>query len=241
MFSGMLRKTTRKILTLLFVELFKIQNRGNYEDSNFRCNRTRRKGGLKQALESGFDVQVLVRNTSKLGDLKDKVEIIEGSLERAEDVINGLQGCEAVINAAGGIKKPDQFETFITITNNIVSAMKHVGIKKLVSINGAGTILPNEYVGFQRRIISVIVGLMLKHMKVAKQAEMSVLLETHDIDWVSVRAPMFSKKPIAGTVTADDYKMPGAQVNLSDLAQFMVNQVASTKWVQKAPFVATVG
>jgi uncharacterized protein YbjT (DUF2867 family) len=33
-----------------------------------------------EALKSGYEVKVLVRNPDKLGDLKEKVEIVEGNL-----------------------------------------------------------------------------------------------------------------------------------------------------------------
>ncbi|BFM48917.1 NAD(P)H-binding protein [Marinomonas sp. THO17] len=193
---------------------------------------------LQQAIEEGYDVKVLVRNPAKLAISSDKIKVIQGSLEDKEKVEETLAGCSAVVNAAGGVKGSDQYEAFIKITGILVNAMKRVGIKKLVSINGTGTILPNEYVGFKRRFLSTIVGIFLKHMKDAKKAEMRILLKQTDIDWVSVRANLILKKPATGKVVADDQKMPGGKITLPDLAKFMLDQIDNDQWIHKAPFVA---
>lgn len=194
---------------------------------------------LQQAIDEGYEINILVRNPAKLTTTSDKVNIIQGSLEDAEKVAETLAGCCAVVNAAGGVKGSDQYEAFLNITKILVGAMKLTGVKKLISINGSGTILPNEYVGFKRRFLSSIVGIFLKHMKDAKKAELQILLNEKDIDWVSVRANLILKKPATGQVIADDQKMPGGKITLPDLAKFMLDQVQSDEWVHKAPFVAT--
>jgi len=193
---------------------------------------------LQQAIDEGYEVNTLVRNPAKLTITSDKLHVIQGSLEDAEKVAETLSGCSAVVNAAGGVKGSDQYEAFLKITKILVSAMKLAGVKKLVSINGSGTILPNEYVGVKRRILSTIVGLFLKHMKDAKKAELEILLTEKDIDWVSVRANLILKKTATGQVLADNQKMPGGKITLPDLAKFMLDQVQSDEWIHKAPFVA---
>ncbi|ADZ92801.1 NAD(P)-dependent oxidoreductase [Marinomonas mediterranea] len=193
---------------------------------------------LEQALAAGYDVKALVRTPEKLKTSAGNLEVVQGTLENAEKVAETLEGCVAVVSAAGGVKGSDQYKAFETITHILVSEMKKAGIKKLVSINGSGTILPNEYVGFKRKALSTIVGIFLKHMKDAKIAEMDILLKEKEIDWISVRANLILKKPLVGHVLADDQKMPGGSITLPDLAKFMVDQVNSDTWVHKAPFVS---
>jgi len=184
-------------------------------------------------------VRVLARTPEKLGALRDKVEVVQGTMQDQKSVESLLKGCNAVLSAAGGVKEPNQEVIFREGTRILVDAMRKEGIKRLVSINGAGTILPNEKADFGRRLVSFIVGLTSKEMKVSKLAEMSVLLENTDIEWTSVRAGWIVDGPGTGHIMAKEDKIPGQKVMLSDLAKFMVAQISNGEWVHKAPIVAS--
>ena len=67
---------------------------------------------LRHALNSGYKVKVLVRSSNKLNDLKEKVDFIEGDLLDSLAVERAIEGSSAIINAAGGVKEPDQYIKF---------------------------------------------------------------------------------------------------------------------------------
>lgn len=197
------------------------------------------KAVVQYALDSGHELTVLVRTPEKLGALKDKVKVVQGTLEDQKSIESVIQGCNAVISAAGGVKEPDQYQKFANGTKILLAAMKKENIKTFISINGAAMILPNERAGFKRRLMNMLIGLLAKHMLAAKKGEFDVLTKETEIDWVSVRATQVKERPATGRILVDDQKMPGGSIALADLAKFMVDQAVRTDWARKAPMVAS--
>src|SRR5690606_23690042 len=123
------------------------------------------KAVLREALNRGYDVKVLVRSPEKLGDLKDRVTVIKGDLLDSAAVDRALEGSIAVINAAGGVKEPDQYKKFQKIGEILTEKMNARRIKRLVNISGAVMSLPGEDLNLQRKIMRVFVNLAFKQMK----------------------------------------------------------------------------
>ncbi len=197
------------------------------------------KAVLIEALKLGYQVKVLVRSPDKLDVLKEKVKIAKGDLLDALSVKKALEGSKVVINAAGGVKEPDQFKKFQTIGRILGEKMKHEGITRLISISGAVSTIPGEKLDFKRKIMSVFVSIFYNKMKQAQEAILPIIVNDKDIVWTFVRAAMISKNPGTGKVSANDKTMPGTKIMVGDLAQFMVEQIKSTEWIKKAPLVAS--
>ena len=197
------------------------------------------KATLREALSKGYQVKVLVRSPDKLGDLKDKVTIVKGDLLDSSSVEQALQGSVAVINAAGGVKEPNQYNKFRLIGNILTEKMRKLGIKRLINISGAVTNLPTEKLDLKRRVMKVFVSLFFKQMKLAQEAILPIIVKDNDISWTFVRAAIISKKQGTGKVLASDKQMPGTTIMLEDLGKFMVEQITSTEWLKKAPLVAS--
>ncbi|MDH5185151.1 MAG: NAD(P)H-binding protein [Gammaproteobacteria bacterium] len=194
---------------------------------------------LRAALEKGYEVRLLVRDPAKLGLEVEQSEVVVGSIEDPAVVQSALYGCDAVLNAAGGIKASNQYKVFKEGTQNIIDAMRKHGIKRLVSINGAASIIPGEYVSLKRRMVRLFVLMLVKFMVDAKAAEYKVLSQSMDIDWSMVRAPVLVDEKGSGELLIDERDMAGGKVMLEDLARFMVSQLDDRTWIHKAPFVAS--
>jgi len=195
---------------------------------------------LRQAIEAGHEVKILVRNPKKLPALDDRVEVIHGNILDRGAVTQLLQGVDAVLNASGGVKEPDQYDVFKRATEILVRAMKDEGISRLVSINGIGTIFPFDKPTLGHKFTSFMVGLLIGHMKQANLGEMAVLLQAKQLQWTAVRAPQIVDKPGTGEVMVDTKKFVlGRKIMLPDLAMFMLDQLKSDHWVGKAPLVAS--
>lgn len=197
------------------------------------------KATLQEAIRQGYDIKVLVRSPEKLGDLQQKVAVIKGDLLDSASVDKALEGSSVVVNAAGGIKEPDQFEKFQKIATILSEKMDAHNISRLVNISGAVMALPGEKLNFQRRIMKVFVSLAFKQMKQAQEALLPIIIANKNIDWTFVRAAMIGTKPGTGNIAAHDTEMQGTTIQLEDLAKFMVEQIKSTKWIRKAPFLAS--
>lgn len=194
---------------------------------------------VDQALKAKYQVKVLVRNPEKLGDLKDKVQVVLGNLQDEGAVEKALVGSIAVINVSGAVKEGDQVEKFKRIGAILVKAMKQQGITRLINISLAVIHLPHEKLDFQRKAIRVLVNLFFKDKKLVNEEVMAAVLNEKSLDWTFVRPAFFSTKPGTGNVLADDSKMPGTTIMLDDLALFLVQQVTSAEWIRRAPLVAS--
>ncbi|QHV95670.1 NAD(P)-dependent oxidoreductase [Spirosoma endbachense] len=194
---------------------------------------------MAQALKSGYQIKVLVRDPEKLGYLKEKVHVVAGNLLDEASVEKSLTGSVAVINVSGAVKEPDQLKKFKKIGDVLVSKMKQQGIKRLINISLAVIQLPQEKLDFKRKAIRVLVNLFFKEKKLVNEAIMAAVLEEKDLEWTFVRPAFFSTKPGSGVVLADDTKMQGTTIMLEDLAMFLVQQITSTEWMKKAPLVSS--
>ena len=192
-----------------------------------------------EAIKMGYRVKVLVRNPDKLGELKDKVDIVQGNLLDPLSVEKALAGSKAVINLSGAVKEPNQIEKFQKIGEILVEKMKQQGITRLVNISLAVIPLPLEKLDMQRKALRVFVNLFYKQKKRVQETVMGVILKAKDLSWTLVRPAMVSKKPGTGIILASDIHMPGTTIMVEDLAKFMVEQIMSTEWIKKAPLVAS--
>ncbi len=117
--------------------------------------------------------------------------------------------------------------------------MNEQGITRLINISGAVANLPGEELEFKRKFMKIFVNLIFKQMKDAQEGFLPVIIKNENIKWTFVRAAMISKNAGTGKVLANDKKMPGTKIMLEDLGKFMVDQIKSTAWINKAPLVAS--
>jgi len=197
------------------------------------------KAVVNEALKLRYQVKVLVRNPDKLGELKEKVEIVTGNLLDALSVEKALEGSQAVINLSGAVREPDQIDKFQKIGKILIEKMKQQGITRLINISLAVINLPFENLDFKRKCLRVFVNLFYKQKKQIQEVVMSIILSDKDIIWTFVRPAMVSNKAGTRKVLADDKKMPGTTIMLEDLGMFMVEQIISPEWLKKAPLVAS--
>lgn len=195
---------------------------------------------LKRALAEGYEVKVLVRDPEKLGDLKDKVEVIQGNYFEADKVDQTICGTEAVLSTIGPLAKntgtPEQFEQAMV---SLVSAMKKNRLTRIIWTGGAPTTFGNEKLGFKRSLLKFVIDLYWgKHVLQTKNKEYSVLARS-GLDWTLVRPPQITEGAPTGKVIADEKNLAGTKIDVEDVAAFILDQIKSDKWMGKAPLLAS--
>lgn len=196
-------------------------------------------GVTRKALENGHEVRVLARTPEKLGDIQDKVEVVQGDIQDPAAIREAVRGCDAVIDTTGGQREPGQYELFQKYANNLVEAMREEGITRVISMAGYTNYIPGEKVGFRLKFLRGMFKLFAKYMLDAKDAVLEVFLENEDIEWTMTRASFVSKRKPWGKVRADDQDIPGGRIFREDLAEFMFECIQEGKWIRKAPMVAS--
>jgi nucleoside-diphosphate-sugar epimerase len=197
---------------------------------------------IHKAVASGYQVKTLARNPEKLADIKDKVEIIEGSVFDPSALEATIEGAEAVLSTIGPPQRnPGNPELYEKAMKDIVRIMDKDGIKRYIHIGGAvhagGE---NESWPLNRRFLRLFLRLFGKPILIAKNLEWEVL-KTSDLDWTLVRPPQIVKGKATGKLSADEKNLAGMQADVDDLTDFMLEQIVTKNWIRKAPLVSSSG
>lgn len=101
---------------------------------------------LKEALNRGQQVTAVLRHPEKLS-IKDKnLKVIPGNVMDTEKLSELIKGNDAVVSAYNpGWSNPDIYNEFLKGSLSIQAAVKKSGIKRLITLGGAGSsyIAPN--------------------------------------------------------------------------------------------------
>src|SRR5689334_228722 len=123
---------------------------------------------VEQALQAGHEVVALVRTPSKLAIQHPKLTVIQGDAMNPVNVDDTVQGSDAVISVIGQAKGAPRDTQTVAITN-IIAAMNKYGIKRLVSLTGAGVDDRRDRPKFVHHLIKTALKLLSGH--VLKDAE----------------------------------------------------------------------
>lgn len=196
---------------------------------------------LKKALESGYQVKTLVRNPEKLGDFKNQVEFIQGSIFEANKIEETVNGTEVVISTVGPPQRnPKNPEKYKKAMEDLVAALIKHNIKRIIHVGGA--VHPggkNENWTTGRLLLRFFLNLSWKPGLLAKQLEWEVLKKSN-LDWTLVRPPQITKGGSMGKVKADEKNLARIKINVNDLSDFILAQINSKEWIKKAPLVASL-
>jgi uncharacterized protein YbjT (DUF2867 family) len=196
---------------------------------------------IHKAVSADYEIKTLVRTPEKLDDIKDKVEIIVGSVFDPSAIESTLTGVEAVLSTIGPpARNPGNPYQYENAMRDIVTIMEKHGIKRYIHIGGAvhagGE---NEKWHFGRRLLRLFLSLVGKPILVAKYLEWEVL-KSSGLDWTLIRPPQIVRKKANSILVKDEKNLPGMQVDVDDLTDFMLLQINSREWIRKAPLVASV-
>lgn len=146
-----------------------------------------------------------------------------------------VQDCDAVMNTIG--QRDGEALVVSVSTMHLIKAMKEKGIKKYVVLSGINIDDPNDEKGESTQMATdwMKANFAVPHMD--KQKSHDVLRENFE-HWVTVRVPLivFTEDSLPLKVNLKDCL--GTQVYAKDVAQFMIDQIASDQYQGQAPFIA---
>jgi putative NADH-flavin reductase len=193
---------------------------------------------VEKALERGHQVTAFARSPEKLTGYKDQLEIVQGDARDAGKVAEAVSGAEAVISVLGPAENRPVFAVS-QATENILSAMKDQGVKRLILSAGAGVEDPQDAPRLFNRLINFLLKLFSRwvYEDMVRTVEQ---VRSSDLQWTVVRVPMLvdgeeSEEVQVGYVG----KGMGPRVSRADLAAFMLDQLSSSEYVQQAPAIST--
>lgn len=191
---------------------------------------------IEQALARGHEVTALVRDPARLPLTHDKLHIVQGDATDLTKVAEVVKGSDAVLNAMGPTRASAD-NVLQKSTELIIQSMQENGVRRLISLSGAGVTTPKDGPpGIHDRIMMVALTLLAR--KVLEDSAKSVaLIQDSGLDWTVLRLPRLSEDPATGN-TALGYEKPGmAPLAREDVARVMLEQLIDTSYIREMPMV----
>ncbi len=191
----------------------------------------------EQALAAGYHVKGFVRDSAKLGLSHKNLEVIQGDVKSIDDVRRAVAGSSTVLSTIGHTKTSTK-DVQTVATSNIVQAMQENGVRRFISLTGAGVKDSNDQPKFVDRVFGFLLSTFARD--VIKDAERQAeLIRASGLDYTIVRGPRLTDGPHTGSYRVGYVgKDSGTQVSRADIADFMLKQVKDDSWLSKAPVVS---
>ena len=191
---------------------------------------------VEAALQNGHDTGALVRDPAR-AELPEAVELVAGDVLDPSSLRTAVEGREAVICALG-TQSPRGASTLLQEgTRNLVFAMDHAGVRRLVCVTLLGTDTSRANASFiYRQVILRALAPMLPD----KQAQEDVV-RSSELDWTLVRPPRFTGGKPGGELRVIAEGQPGrvGHVVRADLAGFLLDCATENRHLREAVAVGS--
>jgi putative NADH-flavin reductase len=193
---------------------------------------------VDQALERGDRVTAFVRDPSKLTTQRhERLKVVQGNVQNPKDVEQAVAGTDTVLSALGQTKTSSK-DVLTEGIKNIVAAMNKHGVRRLVSLTGAGVRDPKDQPKLVDRVIGSLLNLLQRDLLEDAVGAARVIQES-DLDWVIVRAPVLNEAEKKGEYRVGYVgKESGTRLSRADLAGFMLEQTTEDTYLHQAPMVS---
>ena len=195
---------------------------------------------LKKALAQGHQLKVIARSPEKLGNAKDKVEIVRGDMFDPAALESLIQGVDAVISVAGPpMNGKFDVEKHARATQDLVYAMKNTKVNRLITITGAAAEVPGQKLGFKQSLLRFVLGTFVRPDVIkVKDMELKTIAES-GLNWTVLRPPLIGSGNPTGNVAASNADMTGMKIDVEDITDFILSLLKTKEWDRKAPIISS--
>jgi len=121
---------------------------------------------------------------------------------------------------------------------NIVTAMKKVGIRRLISTTGAGVRDPQDQPKLIDHLMKGLLTLLAGDVLRDSAANVEVL-RASGLDWTIVRYPRLTDGPLTGHYRVGYVgRDSGTQLSRADGAHFVLKELEDGKYIRQMPIVS---
>ncbi|MEM7142752.1 MAG: NAD(P)H-binding protein [Actinomycetota bacterium] len=191
---------------------------------------------LRQAVEAGHDVTVLVRTPAKLvDDAARRAQIIEGDALIDADVARAVDGAEAVLFAIG-VDKHSPEDLCTDATKLIVEAMSPDC--RFIWCGGGSTYIDGDPESFGARFVRWFAKRFLGLRHRDKDHQLTFLQGRLGVDWHGVRPLQMRPGPHTGTYRLGMNDFSGlSKISFADCADAMLQMLDDDTWRHRAPII----
>lgn len=192
---------------------------------------------IAHALGKGIKIRALARRVGSIDVGAERIEVLEGSPANTDDVMAVLQGCNAAICVFG--PRPPYADIFCEdATSNIVTAMRQLGIRRLVCQTGGmiGEYPANRTLPFQ--LMTDMFKRRLPQVACDRFGQENAVIRS-GLAWTIVKPPRLTDGAAKGKWLAGTDVRLGllSSISRSDLADFLVAETLMPQHVGQAVFI----
>ena len=192
---------------------------------------------IRHVLIRGGNVRALVRDVKSMNIKSGVLEIIEGSLLRAEHVEFCLKGSDAAICVFG--PRPPYTDIFCeAATRNVVEAMQRLGLKRLVCQTGA---MIGDYPANRTLSFRLVVSRFNRRLPLvaADRAGQEAAVKGSGLTWTIVKPARLTDARAAGHWLVGPNVRAGllSSISREDLADFVVEEALNPQFSEQAVFI----
>ena len=188
---------------------------------------------VQQAIQAGFEVTALVRDSSKVKHKEDTLYLVIGNVLDINKVEEAIAATDAVICVLGHTSNnPD--DVVSRGTQNIVHAMQKQELSRLVVVSSMGV---GKSIHQVSRSFKMLTKTVLRKAIEDKEQQEAIVVES-DLAWVIVRPSGLSN----GRQTGDyqfgtDSSIEGNQISRADVAEFVLKQLTEDAFLHQKPII----
>jgi putative NADH-flavin reductase len=194
----------------------------------------------ERALAAGHTVAALLRRPAEF-PFRDRVRVVAGDAFDSGAIAVTLAGAEVVLSALGARSLGNEgvLERAVPL---IIAAMQAQGPRRIVTLGSAGALdnSLDKQSAFRRFVVEKIVYKTILKWPVASQRAQWAALSASELDWTMVMPPMLTNGRPTERYRVDGEALPrnGSKISRADVADFMMQQIASREWVRRGVYIA---
>lgn len=199
---------------------------------------------LHLALRKGYQVNVLVRDKSKVNYDHSNLNTFEGDTRNQADLYQAISNCDACVSCLNISRKSDfpwaALRTppdFLSVTmNNLIKICREKEIKRLVFTSAWG-------VGDSRPYIPAWFAWFIDNSNLSpaylEHERQEALVRNSGLDWTIVRPVVLTNRQIYKTPKAilNFEQKPALTISRKETAEFIISALKDEKYVHKAPVI----
>ena len=190
---------------------------------------------VKQSLEKGHQVTVLVRTPAKLNIIHDNLKVIKGDVLDNITLVDLLKDKDVVLSALGVGKSLKSGNLMTNVVSILIPSMNKTSVKRLILLSAFGV---GETFSQANFIQKLIFRLPLKNIYRDK-SDADTLIKNSSIDWTLVCPTLLTNGPFTGKYTVGEkFTMKGMpKISRADVADFMIKQLTDYTYLKKIPIL----
>ena len=189
---------------------------------------------LQNLLAENHLVTVIVRNPDAVSIRHQNLTVVKGDVFSPSSFEESIKGIDLVVSILGTGSNNQSTTVYSVGGQNILSAMRKAGIKKLITLTSGG--VQKDDTVIQKSFFYKYVGLWyLRHIYADMTLWESTLEKSKDIDWICIRPTYLRNKVLTKKYRVNKTYSPdkGWKIPRTDLADFITKQATSNESIHE--------